>query len=265
MVHNPLVALAASYFKFGGKLASKAGELATKVAVAAQKFLTVTRVRSVSYAAQNKAYAYSDKGPIKDPLARIEELRRVTGNPEAIQAKVNEAAGDLQVVHPEWVGHLSMTAQAQLAALAQMAPQLSYDPLGRPLQPPAGQLRQFLEFENAVHDLNGTLQAIGSGQPSAMQIKALQMAWPSAHAKLVTQMLANPEVLQRLDRAKLRAAQAITGLPLTNSANPDYNLRQVQAWQPTQQPAPQKPQAFNINPEGPSLPSQSSTGRAPGN
>jgi hypothetical protein len=132
------------------------------------------------------------------------------------------------------------------------------------MTPPVGEMRRFLEFENAVHDLDGVLKSVAAGSASPAQVKALKVAWPSVHAQVVRTMLSNPDVVRRLDRAKLRAAEAITGVPLTRANDPQFNLRQVQAWTPPAPEQPMAPQALKINPEGRATPSQS-TARAPGN
>lgn len=245
---SPLMALAARYVGFGARAAAAAGRLMAATTRAAERFLTAKRVRAVTWAAQNRPYVYSDRGPIEDPVERIEEIRRLALNPAAIEARVEAAAEDLATVHPELVQMIKVKTQTQLAALAAAAPQIQYDATGRPLSPPAGEMRRFLEFENAIHDLQGILKAVEAGSPSPAQIRALQQGWPSVHARLVSTML-NPDVVRRLSRARLRAVEAITGLPLTNASDPAFIQRQVQAWVPPAPPQPMKPQAFNINPE----------------
>jgi hypothetical protein len=266
MFGEPLLALAAKYVGFGGKVATAAGALAKMTAGAAEKFLTVNRVRVVAAAARNNAWSYSDRGPIKDPVERIEEIRRMASDPATVEQRVRESVGDLAMVHPEWAQTITIKTQMQLAALAQIAPQIAYDPMGRPLNPPAGEMRKFLEFENAIHDVKGILNSVAAGSASPEQIKALQIAWPSVHAKLVGAVLSSPEAVQRLSRARLRAVEALTGVPLTpSSADPTFVQRQAEAWVPPQpQQPPGRPQAFKINPEGPQTPAQSSA-RAPGN
>jgi hypothetical protein len=260
---DPLVGLAARYFGFGGRIASAAGRLMAATGKAAETFLTTNRVRAVLASARNQAWEYSDRGPIEDPLERVEEIRRLAADPATVAARVDQAADDLRYVAPDFVEALKVKAQVQIAALAQEAPQVTYDSLGRPLNPPAGEMRRFLEFENALHDLGSILRSVEAGSVSPTQVKALQIGFPSAHAKLVGTMMSSPDQVRRLNRAKLRAMEAITGVPLSRSSDPMFIQRQAEAWVPPQPAPPPKAQAFNINPDGSPTPAQSTV--APGN
>ncbi len=264
---HPALAMAAEVLGMSGKWAATAGKLAKSVGTAAEKFLTTTRVRAVTAAAGNRPWVYSDKGPIKDPLERIQELRYLASNPEAVRARVLATAGDLATIAPEHVKAMQDCAVGKVQALAMRAPQIFWDKLGRPMSPPAGAMRNFYEFENAMHDLPGVLKAVGDGTATRAQCDALQGGWPAVHMKLNMGLLADPERIQNLNRARLRQLEMITGANLTNATDPNFLLRQAQAWAPAepQQPPP-RPQAFNINPQGAPTPSQANaTGRAPGN
>lgn len=262
---DPLVALAAKYLGFGGRVAAHAGKLMQVATGAARKFLTPTRSRAVLASAVNTAWSYSERGPIKDPVERIEEIRRLASDPQGLGAKVAENAGDLAMVHPEFVESLKARATLHLNALAQAAPQITYDALGRPLNPPAGEMRKFLEFENAMHDLGGILRSVESGAASPGQVRALKIGFPAVHAKMVAEMLGDPDRLRNAPRERLRAVESLTDIPLTPTSDPGFIQRQAEAWTPAEQPQqPQRPQAFSINPVGAPTPSQSGA-RAPGN
>ncbi len=252
--------------KKGGRVAASTGRLMAKAAQAANKLLTSTRVRAVSAASANTAYAYSDRGPIEDPVERIQEIQWLAANPVHVAAKVAESAQDL-ADQPQLLQALQARTVNQLQRLALRAPAIYFDKLGRPLAPPGGKMREFFEYENAIHDLAGTLDQLAAGTLTGPQAAALQEGWPSVHIKVTSSFMQDPEKLRSLPRATLRAVETITGLPLTNAKDPAWLMRQSAAWIPPAPPVqPQAPQAFNINPTGAPTPAQSNaTGRAPGN
>jgi hypothetical protein len=241
--------------------------MAKRVAGAVEAFVTSTKVRSVAVAASNTAWAYSETGPIKDPVQRIQEIKALAGNPEAVRARVRAAAGDLVAIAPDHVMALENKAVQQIQALSMRAPAIYFDKLGRALQPPSGKMRQFFEFENGVNDLGSILDAVKTGSVTKPQIDALSVSWPAVYTKLVMGIINDPEKLKEYSHDKLRVAEMITGLSLTGASDPQFTLRQQMGWQsPAPQPDVAKPQAFNINPTGAPTPSQANaTGRAPGN
>ena len=168
---------------------------------------------------------------------------------------------------PDLVAALEGRAIAQMQRLSVRAPAIFFDKLGRPLSPPAGKMREFFEYENGIHDLDGLLDGIAKGFLTKPQVAALQDGWGSMHVKMASAFLADPEQLQKLSREKLRVVEQLTGVPLTGASDPFFLARQAQAWvPPAPQTAPQAPQAFSINPAGAPTPAQShATGRAPGN
>lgn len=260
-----IMALATTKLGLPGKLASASGKLSRAIAKAGGKLLTPTVVKAGTVAAANTPWSYSDRGPIADPVERIQEIRYLANNPQAITARVRATAGDLAEASPELVDALDRRAVGQVMALSVAAPAIAFDRLGRALSPPAGQLREFFEFENGIHDLPGLLKAVETSSLTKPQAAALQRGWASAHGRLVAQLLASPDDLANLPKNKLKTIELITGAPLTGASDPQFLTRQVMAWAPQEQPAPPKPQAFNINPAGPAMPTQSPTGRAPGN
>lgn len=272
---GPLGAVAAvagelMYLKRGGRLAAASGRLMGTVAKAAESLLTSNRVRvaagALAGASANNAWAYSDKGPIKDPVERIQEIQFLAANPDHIRERVADTAKDL-ADQPQLLAALQDRAVNQMQRLALRAPAIMFDKLGRALMPPGGKMRGFYEYENAVHDLPALLKAVASGTVTRPQVSALQENWISVHVKMASALLADPERLRDMSREVLRAVEAITGAPLTNAADPMWLARQTAAWVPPAPPAnPQAPQAFNINPSGAPTPSQANaTGRAPGN
>jgi hypothetical protein len=270
MVAGPAGAAAAVvadlFLKRGGRVAAATGRLMGTASQAASKMLTSNRVRAVAAAAANTPHAYSERGPIEDPIERIQEIQWLAANPVHIAAKVADSARDL-ADQPQMLQALQARTVNQIQRLAVRAPAIYFDKLGRPLAPPGGKMREFFEYENAIHDLPGLLEQMAKGGLTGPQAAALQEAWPSVHIKVTSEFLSDPEKLRNLPRATLRAVENITGIPLTNAKDPAWLARQAQAWMPPEPQAPPgKPQAFNINPAGAPTPTQSTaTGRAPGN
>lgn len=270
-------ALAYKYVGFAGRASGAAGRLYQKTIKAADGLLSG---KGASYAARaaagNRPIAYSDRGPIKDPVERIEDLRRVASSPATMADFVARASGDLNLVSPEFVAASVQSVQAQLGFLLSKAPPLKYDRLGRAMQPSAGALRRFLEAENAVFDLDGVLKAVQTGRVTQVQVEALQMAHTPVYTKLATYLLNDPVTLEKLDRAKLHTIQMVTGMPLTPSSDPAAVMRSQIVWEAARQMQPQQgaTQALKIPgagrapsdiPSSTSTPAQSYTGRAPGN
>lgn len=273
---------------FAGRAAGAAGRLYQKSLKAAESLLRGKRATFWASAATkslapNKPVAYSDAGPIKDPIKRIEELHRVASSPATIADFIARAAGDLNLVSPEFVQAAVTVATQQLAFLQSMAPPLRYDRLGRIIQPSTGAVRRFLEAENAIFDLEGVLDAVAKGHVTKVQVDALRQGHTQVYGKIAAFLLNDPEKLQKLERAKLATIQMVTGVPLTMAADPEYVMRQQMAWAPEQMPGqtvagptqalniPGAPKGGGYNPRGPAeantTPAQSygTSGRAPGN
>jgi hypothetical protein len=279
-------AAAVQYLGFAGKAAGLAGRMYQRSLKAANALLTPRRATmgalAVANLASNRPVAYSERGPIKDPVERIEDLLRVAASPQGLAETVARAGGDLTIVAPEFMEAAVALALGQVQYLASVAPPIRYDGLGRRIPPPAGAVRRFLEAENAVFNLDGVLTAIGRGQVTRAQVEALRGAHPPVYQALAIQLM-DPERLSKLDRTRLKAVEMVLGAPLTASADPMFTVRQQSSWA---QPAPGGPgspgpggptQALKIPGQGgpPSdrvqasaaLPSQSFgiSGRAPGN
>jgi hypothetical protein len=267
LVGNKVAGFVAGFAGYGGRLAAASGRLVRKTSDAIAKFMTSTKVRAGTVAATNMAHAYSDKGPIEDPVERIQELKFLSANPDGVRQKVRDSAGDLAKVSPQLVRSLEDRAVAQVQRLAIRAPAIYFDKLGRPLSPPGGKMREFYEYENAMNDPEAILNGIASGSLTKPQAAALQDGWQSLHVKAASMFFQDPEKIQELDRAKLRVVEMVTGMSLTGATDPQFLMRQAIGWIPPAPPAPPgKPQAFNINPTGAPTPTQSNaTGRAPGN
>jgi hypothetical protein len=261
--------MAIGFTKFGGQLAAATGRLAQAVTDSVERFVSTTKVRSAVVAASNHPWAYSERGPIADPVERIQEIQFLAANPEGVRKRVREQAGDLALVAPDHIRALEDQAVQTVTHIAVRAPAIFFDKLGRPLMPPQGKMRQFFEYENAVNDLQGLLESLAKGSITQPQVDALKGPWASVHVKVAAGLLADPQMLQKFDRAKLRVVEMVTGVPLTGASDPMYLARQQAAWQALraqQGPQGQKPQAFNINPDGAPTPSQANaSGRAPGN
>jgi hypothetical protein len=284
-------ALAYKYIGFGGRAAGAAGRLYTK-AVAAGAVLLGGK-RSV-YAARatlgnrtegTDVPTYSERGPIKDPVERIQELQRVAQTPATVAEYVARAAGDLNIVAPEFVAATAAVATAQLTFLLSKAPPVEYDRLGRPIRPSSGSVRQFVEAERAVFNLDDILDSVARGRVSRIQVEALQQAHGPVYTKMAAFLLSDPEKLAALERSKLRTIEMVVGIPLTSASDPMFIARQQMGWGPEQMPGEGMPgagpaQALKIPGTGgpPSdragaaygstpTPSQSygTSGRAPGN
>lgn len=256
----------AMFLRRGGRIAAAAGRLMEAASGAAQKLITSRKVRATAAAAANYPHAYSDRGPIADPVERIQEIQFLASNPEHIAVRVAENAKDL-ADQPQLLQALQARAVNQVQRLAMRAPAIMFDKLGRPLSPPVGKMREFFEYENAVHDLEGILKRVGEGSITKPEAAALQENFPSVQGKVALGLLADPDRLRKAPREVLRAVERVTGASLTNASDPMWLVRQAMAWVPPAPPAPPaKPQAYNINPDGAPTPSQSNaTGRAPGN
>lgn len=255
-----------SLLAFSGRAASKAGDLVRTIAGAAEKFMSPTAIRSGVVASGNIAWTYSDKGPIEDPLERIQEIRFLAADPSVVEERIQEQMGDLGMTHPEYLAAMKQHAVAQVTALSVRAPAMFFNRMGEPVAPPAGKMRAFHEFENGINDLQSLLRAVAGGYITPPQADALRTGWGPVNVRITAQMLRDPDLVKKLTHGKKRVLEMLTGVPLTGATDPMFLMRQAEAWIPPEpaQP-PGRPQAFNINPDGPQLPSQSNTGRAPGN
>jgi hypothetical protein len=252
---------------FAGKAASTAGRLMQQIAVVGDALLKGRRATlTVKAVAGNRPYQYSDAGPIKDPVQRIMEVQRLAANPAAIKARVQHQLGDLALTSPDMAQHILETTINHIKAIAASAPAIMLSPLGRPIQPSGTALNKFFDFENAMHDLPGTLDAIGKGTATSGQLRALQVGFPAVHAELVRHIVGKVEGLQALQEAKLRTMERALGIPLTRAtADPTVTSRFQGNWH-APQPAPQPAQAFKITADKPTAAQSMSSGdRAPGN
>lgn len=261
-----IVGMALTSAGFAGAAASSAGKLMTQIATVGEALLKGKRALMVSRGVLgNRPYQYSDAGVIKDPVSRIMEVQRLAANPDAIKARVTKQLGDLLLTSPEVAQHLIDTTVRNVQAISASAPMIMLSPLGKPIQPSGTALNKFFDFENAMHDLKGTLSAIQSGGASDAQIRAFHIGYPAVHGELVRGVVQNKEAMDRLDEAKLKAVERALGVTLTRAtADPLITARYQANWElPKQQP--QAPQAFKITAPTPTPVQASGGGRAPGN
>lgn len=261
-----IVGMALSSAGFAGAAAASAGRVMQQVAKVGEALLSGRRAAVVVKAlAGNRPYQYSDAGEIKDPVKRIMEVQRLAANPAAIKARVVRQVGDLMLTSPEMAQHIIDTTVNHVQAISASAPAIMLTPLGKPIQPSGTALNKFYDFENAMHDLPGVLQAIANGTASASQIKALHVGYPAVHGELVRSILSQGTNLDKLEEAKLKTVELITGVPLTRTTqDPTVTSRYQGNWQAPKQ-APRAPQAFKITAPKPTPVQSASSGRAPGN
>lgn len=261
-----IVGMALSSAGFAGRAASSAGNLMRKVAEAGEALLKGRRATLVARAVMgNRPYQYSDAGPIADPVQRIMDVQRMAANPEAIKARVTHQLGDLALTSPDMAQHLLDTTVRNVQAIAASAPAIMLSPLGKPILPSGTAVTKFLDFEKAMHDLPGLLDAVAKGSASDAQIKALHIGYPAVHAELMRQTLGQNTRLDALEEGKLRAVERILGVSLTRSTqDPTVTARFQGNWE-APKPAPRPAQAFKITAQKPTPVQASSSGRAPGN
>ena len=269
------MALGARYMGFAGRVAGTIGRVTRAISTAGDAILrTSTRSAVAARAvAGNRPWAYSDAGPIQDPMQRIVELHYLAANPAVIQAKVAAAAGDLAATQPEILEHLVARAIDRIQKLSFHAPKFAMDRWGNPIAPAAGQMRRWLEYENGANDLLGTITAFERGTVTRDQAAGFRDGNPEFSGLLARQLLNVPETLQDLPPQKIRLVEMATGMNLTTDGL--KIIRQQSAWMSAraaggaQQPS-QPAQALKISPSqrmvaAQPLPSQSYSGRAPGN
>lgn len=269
------VALAAGYSGFTGRVAGSVAGINQKIAGAVDSLLRNGRSSIASKAiASNKAWSYSDKGPIKDPIERIQEIQYMAAHPELIENKVKQSSGDLAIINPEIHDLLTKATNQRITALSIRAPKFMWDKWGNALPPAAGEMRRFLEYENAVNDLPGTISSVNNGSITKDQADGLRDGWPSVQMKLSMKLLNDPQTLSKLPRERLQAIQYVTGVNLLNTNDGKFVERQQSGWaianqNNEQNKPPGKPQAFKINvnktPGTQPTVNQSFDGRAPGN
>jgi len=270
------VALAAGYGSFTGKIAGSITTISNRLATVGEKLLTKSRPTIAARAiAGNRPWSYSDKGPIQDPIKRIQEIQHVASHPNMIENLVHQSAGDLALIHPEIHDQLVKVTAGKIQALSIRAPKFMWDKWGDVIPPPVGAMRKFLEYENAMNDLNGTLLSVQGGTITPDQAAGFREGWPQFNGKLTVQLLSDPSKLKSLPSTKLEAIENITGLSLRKLNDGKFVSRQQIGWsiandqsKPGSQPS-QAPQAFKINankvPEARPTINQSYDGKAPGN
>ena len=224
-------ALIGRYAGVSGKVAAAAGRMYQATIKAADSLLKGSRSTIAARAvAGNRPYQYSDRGAIADPIKRIQEIQRVAQHPDLIREKVTKAWGDFGAIQPDMASMAQDHAVNQVTQLSIRAPAIYMNQLGVAVNPAAGEMRKFLEYENATHSFEGVLGAVANGSVTRTQAQALREQWPEVHNKLVTQLLSNPEGFKKMDLAKLRTIELLTGYPLTPGADPAYVARQQAVW-----------------------------------
>lgn len=273
-------ALASGYIGFGGQVATSISKISNMITVAGEALLkgsrkTIATQLTRAAITKNNAWSYSQKGPIEDPIKRIQEIHQVASNPESVVHQIKNNSGDLALIHPEVLDLLIKAAQNKMHSLSIRAPKIVMDRLGNPLQPATGIMRRFLEYENSLNDLRSALENIASGNVTKDLADGLRDGWPAFQGKLANTLLNDPEALRKLPQNQLRAIENITGIDLTGHTDGQYLSRQTGAWSDAGQATASKnesigkPQSFKINdkkvPEAKPTVNQNTNGRAPGN
>lgn len=255
----------ASGTAFAGKASSAAGKLLMKTAETGEALLRGRRATiAARVVAGNRAYAYNDEGPIKDPVERIQTIHRMAANPEQVRATVRNQLGDVVMMAPEVAQAVEETAVRQITNLSLRAPHIYFDALGRAVMPTAQKMRQFHEYENATHDLPGLLDQIARGSATDHSIDALVSQHTAAHAVLSRAIMDDPEALRKKPTAELRQLEKILGIPLALNSE-GYRGRIQASWAPQASAPAQAPQAFKITAPAPTPSQANATGKAPGN
>lgn len=251
-----------------GRIAASAGRMYAKTVKTAAALLRGRRSTMVVQAlTANRPHAYSDAGPIKDPIERIQELKRMAAQPEAIRQKVLSQLGDVAIVHPDLANNLASAAAIKMQALSMRAPAIYFNQLGLPIHPPDNVMRRWFEYENAAHDLDGLLDSVAGGRATQMQAAALREQWPVVHAEITRGILKDQEGIMKASADRRRAVELITGFRLS-SQDPGRLARTQAAWtdsaltrQMGQQGQPA--QALKIHAEPPTV--AQAQDKAPGN
>lgn len=257
-----------NYTKAATQMAGASGRAMQRCADVAEKLLAGHRGAAVAAAVVNRAYAYSEMGPIKDPVERILEVQRIAGQPQAAREAIRKQIGDLAQLHPQMAQLIEDHAVNQVVSISVKAPQILFNRMGQPVTPPAGALRGFLEYENAVHNIDATLHKISKGVATSTEVMAMNEAAPQ-HMKVVAQGILNDtETLNKMPMSARRQIESMTGIPLTGRTDPQFMAKQMYNWeksaaqnQPKGNPGALKPGAAGL-----STPGQGGLGgRAPGN
>ena len=254
--------LIGKYAGVSGKVAAASGRMLTTTVKAADSLLKGSRSTiAARIVAGNRPYQYSDRGAIKDPVERIQEIQRVAKNPTLMREAALKSLGDFGALQPGMATMHQDKVVSQMNQLSIRAPMIYINQLGKSVNPAAGDIRKFLEYENATHSFEGVLSAVANGSVTRTQALALQEQWPEVHGKLVQQLLKDPEALKGYDMARLRTIELITGYPLTPGSDPQFIARQQAAWLDPQQQG----QALANHLKAPAPTSSQAQAKAPGN
>lgn len=249
-------------FGFAGRSAGAAGRLTMAVTKTVDGLLSgrgATRVGAALRAAAgaNNPVAYSDAGPIEDPVQRVLEVKRVASNPDALKNYVLKQMGDIATLHPEVADHAAELAKQRIVALSLRAPAVYFDQLGNTVGPATQAMRRWLELENATHNVDAVLESVGAGVATEAQIDGLRTQHPGVYQRVVTGIMSDPDRLRQLPRTELKKVEAVLGIPLHTSSDPGFVARQLEAWSLHAQqtntggitpPAPTPAQAGNTAP-----------------
>lgn len=205
--------------------ASSAGRAAEKVAASTAAFLgrasraAVPTVGPVSWGG----------GRPGDFEARAAEIRQANGSPDAVAARVVATLGpDLP---PEMVERAVARTQEITANLARRLPSQRQDyPLVAPAAPDPEELRAFQEYDwAAANPAEAIMRAVRGGLTVPMA-ESLQENHPSLLAKVLTDVLSQPETLRELPTARLVSLSNLVGYPLVPEADPAYTQFHQQSY-----------------------------------
>jgi len=229
--------------------------------------------RTIASMSEDKAYSYDGTPPTKDVAARIQQLHMIAADPAAARERIMSAPGIQSLMHadPEVGGLVVDNALKRAQYLSISAPHYLMQAWG--ITPPAAsEVRRFKLKERCANDAGYALHLLESGVVTPDVVDTIRACHPEVASMLNETLLADPDTLMSLPRARLKQIELITGVPLTPTADPAAVARQQARSQLSVANAQLKSQpstsSGGTNPQpfsGPPLPSQAIGGRAPGN
>lgn len=188
--------------------------------------------------------------------ARIEQIQRLAGNPEAMQQALVAHASDLHEHAPETAQALQIHRARQVSAIAAKIPQMPPPtPLGPKMEPTKEQAWKFNRYYDAVERPTSILKHAAEGTLTPLDVEAVRDTSPTLHQKMVSaalekvaarkeplpyraklslSMLAGGDLDGTLSRQAIEANQLAYALPSSRSGDDMAAPRQPGAVRPSQ-------------------------------